>query len=260
MASKQEDTFLSYLTQEEKECLGFLIETIDSLEVEDDGVAVLSKGDDTISNEFLDMMCGNHQIEATADGDETHCSGHESKSANSVAMTVSSKINDGATGSASGSHPTAEEQEREKAVKRSGSGFQSMVSNLSQETSYLEQRPIRSLALMPAHAKKFDTILRSGVSVQELRARVVALLDGTEQESPDSRPKGPAIQSNSFRLLRGLEHKAAQWEALHKLGLLKCSESSAVSTSYSLHALNTDRGQAHSMPGLSETPAENDHK
>ncbi|XP_041048080.1 uncharacterized protein LOC121280298 [Carcharodon carcharias] len=236
----KEDEFLRHLSQEEKECLSFLIETIDSLEVEleeDDEEGVM-KGDSTISDgfyEFLGMVCGTRQTEDTAGPDDAGVCDNVGVIGNVEAITShpsAQRINNRSMESVPvvdttpNQTATFEEGKKEKeSMKHQGSetmiALGSNVSNQSRETAPDEQSSPRTLTLLPAHAKKFDTILRSGVSVQELRAQVLARLSGSGQKKPSSQVEGLAAQSNSLRLLGRPEQKAARQDALQRLGLLK---------------------------------------
>ncbi|XP_072328980.1 uncharacterized protein [Scyliorhinus torazame] len=153
-----------------------------------------------------------------------------------------------------------EEGKKEKeSMKRQGSetttALEPKVSNQFRETaSGDDQSSARALTLLPAHAKKFDTILRSGVSVQELRAQVLARLSDAGQKKPATQVEGLAAQSNSLRLLGRPEQKAARQDALQRLGLLKCTGglSNISNSSTSPQPLVTE--------GTPQPPTEKDHK
>ncbi|XP_078399362.1 uncharacterized protein LOC144681558 [Cetorhinus maximus] len=272
----KEDEFLRHLSQEEKECLSFLIETIDSLEVEleeDDEEGVM-KGDSTISDgfyEFLGMVCGTRQTEDAAGPDDAGVCDNVGIIGNVDVITShppAQRINNRGMESVPvvdtrpNQTATFEEGKKEESTKHLGSetmiALGSNVSNQSRETTPDEQSSPRTLTLLPAHAKKFDTILRSGVSVQELRAQVLARLSGSGQKKPSSQVEGLAAQSNSLRLLGRPEQKAARQDALQRLGLLKFTGGlSNSNNSSSSQPLATEGTQQLKSP---QSPTEKDHK
>ncbi|XP_078059507.1 uncharacterized protein LOC144485134 [Mustelus asterias] len=272
----KEDEFLRHLSQEEKECLSFLIETIDSLEVEleEDDEEGVTKGESTISDgfyEFLGMVCSTRQTEDTADTDDVgSCdSGGIIGNVDVVTSSPSAQwINNQGTelvpvvDTTPDQTAAFEEGKKEESAKHQGSetmiALESNASNQYKEIASDEHSSSRTLTLLPAHAKKFDTILRSGVSVQELRAQVLARLGGSGQKKPSSQVEGLAAQSNSLRLLGRPEQKAARQDALQRLGLLKFTgglSNSNNSSSSSSQPLGTEGTQQLKSP-----PAEKDHK
>ncbi|XP_067855190.1 proline and serine-rich protein 2-like [Heptranchias perlo] len=271
----KEDEFLRHLSHEEKECLSFLIETIDSLEVEleEDDEEGVTKGDSIISDgfyEFLGMVCSTRQTDGTAGPDDAGSCDNVGTIRNVDTFTSSppaEMINNRDTESVPGLYTTpnqtaaSEEGMKEKEpIKHRGSettiAFESNISNQSRDTSPDEQRSPRTLTLLPAHAKKFDTILRSGVSVQELRAQVLARLSGSGQR-PSSQVAGLAAQPNSLRLLGGPEQKAARQEALQRLGLWKFTGGLSNSNSSSSQTLAMEGAQQSKSP---QSPTEKDHE
>ncbi|XP_048403372.1 uncharacterized protein LOC125460227 [Stegostoma tigrinum] len=236
----KEDEFLRHLSQEEKECLSYLIETIDSLDVdlEQDDEEGLTKGDGVISDgfyEFLGMVCSSRQTKdtASADGAATCDSigiigNVDTISSSSPAQVISDKDTESIpVGDTTPNQATTfkESKQRKESMKHQGCetiiALETKPSDQSRETSTDEQSSSRTLTLLPAHAKKFDTILRSGVSVQELRAQVLARLSGSGQKKPSGQMEGLAAQSDSLRLLGRPEQKAARQDALQRLGLVK---------------------------------------
>ncbi|XP_038668320.1 uncharacterized protein LOC119973874 [Scyliorhinus canicula] len=269
----KEDEFLRHLSQEEKECLSFLIETIDSLEVEleaDDEEGV-TKGESTISDgfyEFLGMVCSTRQTEDTADPDVAGCCDNIGIIGNVDVITSNPpdlRINNrgpelvSVVDSAPNQTALEEGKKEKESMKRQRSetatALEPKVLNQSRETaSSDDQSSARALTLLPAHAKKFDTILRSGVSVQELRAQVLARLSESGQKKPATQVEGLAAQSNSLRLLGRPEQKAARQDALQRLGLLKFTGglSNISNSSTSSQPLGTE--------GTPQPPTEKDHK
>ncbi|XP_059800775.1 uncharacterized protein LOC132378075 isoform X2 [Hypanus sabinus] len=228
----KEDEFLCHLSQEEKECLGFLIETIDALEVdlEEDDKEGATMGEGTIGDgfyEFLGMVCSTRPTDKAAGPDESGTCDYAIGKAGAVATSpATEKANIRSMAAVPGLDPTpnqkatAERDEKQKKLlKYQGSeatmGLESKSTKLSRID---EQCPSRSLTLLPAHARKFDTILRSGVSVQELRAQVLARLSGSAQQQPGSQTEGLATQSHSVRLLGVPEQRATRQLALQKPG------------------------------------------
>lgn len=72
--------------------------------------------------------------------------------------------------------------------------------------------PARSANSHPAHSKKFDTILKSGVNVQELRLRFLHHLDNS---APAKQPANDTV-----RLLTDAQ-RSTRDEAMQKLGFLQ---------------------------------------
>ncbi|XP_067908114.1 uncharacterized protein [Heterodontus francisci] len=275
-SGSREDAFLCHLSQDEKECLSFLIETIDSLEVEleEDDEEEVMKEDSIINDgfyEFLGMVCSTHQTEATAGPDDAgNCDNIgiignvDTITSSPPAQMISNRgLESVPVVDATFNQTAASEEGKEKEpMKYQGSetaiALGSNASDQSRETTSDEQSSTRTLTLLPAHAKKFDTILRSGVSVQELRAQVLARLNGSVQKKPSSQVEGLAVQSNSLRLLGGPEQKAARQDALQRLGLWKLTGGfSNSNSSSSSQSLATEEAQQLKSP---QSPTEKDHK
>lgn len=72
--------------------------------------------------------------------------------------------------------------------------------------------PPRSANSHPTHLKKFDTILKSGVNVQELRSRFLHHLDSSAPAKPPAK--------DAVRLLSNAQ-RSTRDEALQKLGFLQ---------------------------------------
>ncbi|XP_072928971.1 uncharacterized protein [Hemitrygon akajei] len=269
----KEDEFLCHLTQEEKECLGFLIETIDALEVdlEEDDKEGATVGEGTIGDgfyEFLGMVCSTRPTDKAADEPGT-CDYAIGKASAVATSPATEKANIRSMAAVPGLGPTpnqkatAERDEKQKKLlKYQGSeatmGLESKSTKQSRVSRIDEQCPSRSLTLLPAHARKFDTILRSGVSVQELRAQVLARLSGSAQQQPGSQTEGLATQSHSVRLLGMPEQRAARQVALQRLGLWKLATGTPGSTdSTSARPLATENPQKSASP---QSPMETDHK
>ncbi|XP_043563686.1 uncharacterized protein LOC122558870 isoform X2 [Chiloscyllium plagiosum] len=240
MTLSKEDEFLRHLSQEEKECLSFLIETIDSLEVEleQDDDEGLAKGDATISDgfyEFLGMVCSTRQTEDTASADvAAPCDSIgiignvDIITASPPAQVISNRDTKSNSVVDTTPNQTAafkDSKQGKESMRHQGSetiiALETKPSDQSKATPSDEQSSSRTLTLLPAHSKKFDTILRSGVSVQELRAQVLARLSGSSQKKPSGQMESLASQSDSLRLLGRPEQKAARQDALQRLGLVK---------------------------------------
>ncbi|XP_072136950.1 uncharacterized protein [Mobula birostris] len=269
----KEDEFLCHLSQEEKECLGFLIETIDALEVdlEEDDKEGATMGEGTIGDgfyEFLGMVCSTQPTEEAADESGTcdYAIGKADEIATSLA-TEKANIRSMAVVPGLGPTPnqkaTAEgDKKQKKLLKYQGSeatmGLESDTTKQSRASRIDEQSPSRSLTLLPAHARKFDTILRSGVSVQELRAQVLARLSGSAQQQPGGQTEGLATQSHSLRLLGTPEQRAARQVALQRLGLWKLASGAPSSTdATSAQPLTTENSQKSASP---QSPMEADRE
>ncbi|XP_078269953.1 uncharacterized protein LOC144601610 [Rhinoraja longicauda] len=264
----KEDEFLSHLSQQEKECLGFLIETIDALEVdlEDDDKEGATMGDGIIGDgfyEFLGMVCSTRPPKEKARPNESRpcviagAIGNVDPVASSPAAEM---VNVRGLASIPGLGPTPKQmattkrdKKQVKKLKYQGSeGAMGLESGATGESSVSrpdEQGSHRSLTLLPAHAKKFDTILRSGVSVQELRAQVLARLSGSAQKQPGSQLEGLAAHSDSLRLLGTPEQRAARQDALQRMGLWKLTgDASRANDAASAQPLATEKAQKSTSP------------
>ncbi|OCT85878.1 uncharacterized protein LOC108714685 isoform X2 [Xenopus laevis] len=182
---ESEDFFLT-LTEEERECLQYLLKTIDSLE--DDNQE--DSKDPNTNQDTIDDFANSAQHEGNLDR-------------NQRGLSESTK--------------TADKTD-----------YEPSVSKMRIIKSFSEDFPGRSITVTsdgghkstsshPSHLRKFDTIMRSGVNVQELRARFIS-----EQEPS---PMGDHTKSSGAA---GAKQPPVPWnpksprqEALQKLGLLK---------------------------------------
>ncbi|XP_058026589.1 uncharacterized protein LOC131191943 [Ahaetulla prasina] len=183
--SKEDEDFLSELNPEEKECLEFLIQTINNLDKE------ISE-DDEWNHEKTEGSLGSQ--------DQHHviCS-----------MQQQSKF---------------EEDAPVKNGPRPAVAKSKMIKSRSEESDEVTLRrwsdfylpraklPPKSANSHPTHSKKFDTILKSGVNVQELRLRFLHHLDNS---APAKQPA-----KDTVRLLSNAQ-RSTRDEAMQKLGFLQ---------------------------------------
>ncbi|XP_069792348.1 uncharacterized protein [Narcine bancroftii] len=260
------DEFLSHLTQEEKECLGFLIETIDALEVdlEEEEKEGATKGDGAIGDgfyEFLGMVYTTRPAKESGDpgaGDDVGIIGQVDAVGSSTGAEMA---NARGMVSVPGLGPTPNRAATtEGDAKQKCQGSEATIGlefNTASQPVSDEQSTPRSLTLLPAHARKFDTILRSGVSVQELRAQVLARLSGSAQKKPSGQVEGLVAQSDSLRLLGTPEQRAARQDALQRLGLWKFTGGAASRNDTACtQPLAAEKAQKPS----SQSPTEEDHE
>ncbi|XP_069592484.1 uncharacterized protein [Ranitomeya imitator] len=212
------EDFFSRLTDEEKECLQYLLATIDSLDQDEDDNA----NNDPDSNEHLRNSSGLPDLNSSRKGltesvNQSNKSEHE---------------------------PTPSKMKIIKSFSEDGPGLSITVTpDTGQKTT----------SSHPSHLRKFDTIMRSGVNVQELRARFIH-----QQANPsvEDTSKETELSSDSKELPQATSNQmSTRQEALQKLGLLKMNQSST-NTPKELHGLdqnttvkNNEINQNHSKEG-----------
>ncbi|KAJ7317139.1 hypothetical protein JRQ81_003301 [Phrynocephalus forsythii] len=197
-SSKEDEDFLSGLNPEEKECLEYFIQTIRTLD--EDG----SEGDDE----------GCHEEMANSVGSEDQ----------------------GKSGEDSSMHRrTSLETAPAMPLRPSGLSKMKTFQSVSEEVSASSLRSrsnsdylkpggsCRSRNSRPIHLRRFDTIMRSGVSVQELRSRFLLHLNRSTRVDRKPREAGAGMLHQLGPLL-GIQ-KSPKDEALQKLGLLQINAS-----------------------------------
>lgn len=189
----EDEDFFCSLTDEEKECLQYLLETINSLDVEEDY-------DDDDNDENANIVQDNNDFgnstspspKGTLDQTLRHLS---------ASVNLSDKSDPG-----TGSSPRMKIQ---KSLSEDSQGFSITV---SPDTGK------RSTGSHPSHMRKFDTIMKSGVNVQELRA---IFIGQQANSSADDHSKGPEpTGATKIQILTESNSKSVRLEALQKLGLL----------------------------------------
>nr|XP_020651096.1 uncharacterized protein LOC110079944 isoform X1 [Pogona vitticeps]XP_020651097.1 uncharacterized protein LOC110079944 isoform X1 [Pogona vitticeps]XP_020651099.1 uncharacterized protein LOC110079944 isoform X1 [Pogona vitticeps]XP_020651100.1 uncharacterized protein LOC110079944 isoform X1 [Pogona vitticeps] len=197
-SSKEDEDFLAGLNPEEKECLEYFLQTISAL-------------DEDISEEVGE---GCHEEMAGSVGSED-----QSKSSLDPSM----------------QRPTSLEAAPATPVPSSAASRSKTIRSLSQDVgdSSLRSRSnsddikpgesYRSRNSHPIRLRKFDTIVRSGVNVQELRSRFLLHLDSSASVEREPR-EGGARTMNQLGPLTGIQ-KTPKNEALQKLGLLQRNSS-----------------------------------
>ncbi|XP_026573718.1 uncharacterized protein LOC113447634 [Pseudonaja textilis] len=187
---EEDEDFLSGLNPEEKECLGFLIQTINNLdkEVSEDNEWRHEETEGSLGSQD---QCQHHVIcsmpQQSKFGEDAPW-----KPAACPAVTKSKMIK---------SHSVECD---EIALRRWSDLYHPPV-----------KFPPRLANSHPTHLKKFDTILKSGVNVQELRSR---FLHHHDSSAPVKQPAKDSVRrlSSAQRSMRD--------EALHKLGFLQRDE------------------------------------
>ncbi|XP_073425716.1 uncharacterized protein [Dendrobates tinctorius] len=213
------EDFFSRLTDEEKECLQYLLATIDSLDQDEDENA----NNDADSNEHLRNSSGLPDLNSSRKGltesvNQSNKSEHE---------------------------PTPSKMKIIKSLSEDGPGLSITVTpDTGQKTT----------SSHPSHLRKFDTIMRSGVNVQELRARFIH-----QQANPsfEDSSKETELSSDSKEVPQATcNQMSPRQEALQKLGLLKINQGST-NTHKELHGLdqnttekNNEINQNHSKEGV----------
>ncbi|KAM8931184.1 uncharacterized protein RCH25_007115 [Pelodytes ibericus] len=192
----ESEDFFAQLTDEEKECLQYLLETIDSLEDDDE-------------NANLDKEDREHFGNST----DTHT--ERKFEQNLRRLSEGAKVSD----LIEPEQPSSSKMKIIKSFSEDCPGFSITV---SPETGQ------RSAGSHPSHLRKFDTIMKSGVNVQELRARFIR-----QQANPSSEDhtKGPELSGASKEAIPVTRNPmSARQEALQKLGLLQRNPHSSIET------------------------------
>ncbi|KAM3914866.1 uncharacterized protein RB166_017284 isoform 1-T2 [Leptodactylus fuscus] len=204
------EDFFSRLTDEEKECLQYLLETIDSLDQDEDENA----NNDPDTNEQL-RSTGLQELDRSVKQSD--------KTEHGPSTTSKMKII--------------------KSFSEDGPGLSITVTpDTGQKTT----------SSHPSHLRKFDTIMRSGVNVQELRARFIH----QQGKTFDDTSKGTETSLASKQLPQVARNLSPRQEALQKLGLLKINQSNT-NTPEELHGTdqttpvkNYEINQNHSKAGV----------
>ncbi|XP_063797158.1 uncharacterized protein LOC134958463 [Pseudophryne corroboree] len=188
----EDDDFLSQLTDEERECLQYLLETIESLDQDQDENVTINEQD--TGEHFRTPREGLQEID---------------KKLRSLSESV--KVSDKTE-----HDPTSSKM---KIIKSFSEDCPGLSITVTPDTSQ------RSTSSHPSHLRKFDTIMRSGVNVQELRARFIRQQGSSTFEDPS---KGPELSAASKPLPQVPNNqKSARQEALQKLGLIKRNQSNS---------------------------------
>ncbi|XP_053544930.1 uncharacterized protein LOC128635842 [Bombina bombina] len=186
----EDDTFLWQLTDEERESLQYLLETINSLDAEEQ---------DSNNDEHVNYSKDNSQ-----------------------SFAISGKIPKGLNESSTSLGKTKPDPSpiKMKIIKSFSEDCPGCSITVTPEVSP------RLASSHPSHLRKFDTIMRSGVNVKELRARFI---QHQNNSSFDENPKGSELSVTSKQqpqVSRNL--MSPRQEALQKLGLLNKKQSNPV--------------------------------
>ncbi|KAG8557265.1 hypothetical protein GDO81_018388 [Engystomops pustulosus] len=211
------EDFFCRLTDEEKECLQYLLETIDSLDQDEDE-------------------------NANNDPDE--------QSRNSSGLQDIDRSRKGLTESTKPPHKTEHDptsSSKMKIVKSFSEDGPGLSITVTPDTGQ------KSTSSHPSHLRKFDTIMRSGVNVQELRARFIRQQGNSSFEDNS---KGTELSLASKQLPQGNRNQMSpRQEALQKLGLLKINQNpntdtpGEVGTDQNTGSKNYEINQNHSKAG-----------
>ncbi|OCT83401.1 uncharacterized protein LOC108715893 [Xenopus laevis] len=203
---ESEDFFLT-LTEEERECLQYLLETIDSLEDDNQEDAE----DPNINQDTIDDLANSAQHEGHLDRNQRGLS-ESTKTADKTDYEMSlSKM---------------------RIIKSFSEDFPGCSITVTSEAGH------KSTSSHPSHLRKFDTIMRSGVNVQELRARFI----GQQEPSPTGDPTKVSGAAGTKQPPISWNPKSPRQEALQKLGLLKRKQSN--SNAYNLPEPHQDTEQS----------------
>lgn len=192
-----EDIF-SYLSNEEQECLKYLMDTIDSLEA------------DMVADDQEERTGGAQETETLTDNADDRDGGPNIEPEQEEVT------------------PAAEEPQNPNPVTADHNHQLEMPTSAPLDIpairpqTLVSPRLARSSSHQPAHVRKFDTILRSGVSVQELRAQVLARFSGTCTDESSNLREGPRSPTSLFP--EGSDFNSPRVDALQKLGFLKTPE------------------------------------
>ncbi|XP_056380736.1 uncharacterized protein LOC130275990 isoform X2 [Hyla sarda] len=181
------EDFLCRLTDEEKECLQYLLETIDSLDQDEDE-------------------------NANNDPDKEHLR-------NSAGLQDLDRNQKGLTENVKQSDKTEQDPSpsKMKIVKSFSEDCPGLSITVTPDTGQ------KSTGSHPNHLRKFDTIMRSGVNVQELRARFIRQQGNASFEEAS---KVTELSSSSKQLPQVTHNRMSpRQEALQKLGLLQINQS-----------------------------------
>ncbi|KAG9483486.1 hypothetical protein GDO78_009416 [Eleutherodactylus coqui] len=194
------EDFLCRLTDEEKECLQYLLATIDSLDQDEDE----NTNNDPDTNEKLSNSTGLQDVD-------------RSRKSLPESVKKSSK---------------AEHEPRSTKMK--------MIKSFSEDSPGLSitvtpDKGQKSTNSHPNHLRKFDTIMRSGVNVQQLRARFIRQQGSSSFEDAFKETELSSASKEPPQVIRNL--MSPREEALQKLGLLKINQSNR-NTPQELHGAN----------------------
>ncbi|XP_075039642.1 uncharacterized protein LOC142099729 [Mixophyes fleayi] len=221
----EDENFFSQLTDEERECLQYLLETIESLEQDQDENVNIN-----------DQDSSEHIRSPKTDG---------LQEIDKKLRELSESVN---VSDKSEHDPTSSKM---KIIKSFSEDFPGLSITVTPETGQ------RSTSSHPNHLRKFDTIMRSGVNVQELRARFIRQQADSTFEDPS---KGAELSAATKQLPQASHNqKSARQEALQKLGFIKNDQSNSNAGQYSPEdqpgmdqnapAKNCEINQNHSNPG-----------
>ncbi|KAM6470575.1 uncharacterized protein PHA67_019793 isoform 1-T4 [Liasis olivaceus] len=190
--SKEDEDFLSGLNPEEKECLEYLLQTINTLDKE-----ILE--DNEWSHEKMEESLGSQdQCQ-----DSVICSKQQQ---NKFGETAPLKP---------GPCPAVS---KSKMIKSLSEEFDEIALRRRSDLYCQAKLTPKSANSHPTHLKKFDTILKSGVNVQELRSRFLLQLGSS---APVKEPAKDAVRLIKPAGLLSNAQRSTRDEALQKLGFLQ---------------------------------------
>nr|XP_033782021.1 uncharacterized protein LOC117351197 isoform X2 [Geotrypetes seraphini] len=200
---KDED-YLCRLTAEEKESLEFLLETINSLDAEEETQECETELSTHSSQKAQNVPDGTEECKSSIDFKRNPRLEMSQKALSETSTTLG----------------RPEHQSDTSKVK--------MTNSFSEESPGLsvtrDPKNLRKVAeTHPGHLKKFDTIMKSGVNVQELRARFAAQRAATHLGASAKATEVSEANKQSAQLSGAV--RSPREEALHKLGILKRNQS-----------------------------------
>ncbi|CAI5767669.1 Hypothetical predicted protein [Podarcis lilfordi] len=202
--SKYNEDFFSGLSPEEKECLENLLQTIDSLDED-------LLDDDDEEEEGGGGGGGSHQELAEPLGAEDQC-----KDSVDSRMLQSTSV-EAASAKPSSPRPALSKIKMTKSLSEESAGITPRRSRPN-PSSPKSKGPHRLAESHPAYFRKFDTIMRSGVNVQELRSRFLHHLDSSTAVRG---PTEDAVGTDKHPLPLPGGQRSPRDEALQKLGLFQ---------------------------------------
>nr|XP_006006331.1 PREDICTED: uncharacterized protein LOC102362702 [Latimeria chalumnae] len=247
--TNEDEDFSNHLSAEERECLKYLSETIESFEIELLANSLernRSLGTDHISDtqDNRTRILTNNNSTASDEVTSDDCTERKGTTERTGMVTESSSRGPQKQKPGLKAEIHQSELHRSHSDETSGS-----LSKKGPQTSSLQTAgPRRAPILHPASTKKFETLLRSGVSVQELRSQVLARLGRPSQEESTSPRETSGATSNHVHFSPGYDHKNPRTEALQKLGLTQRSQSLPSSPSnYPITTVASEIHHSHLM-------------
>lgn len=195
-SSEENKDVLSGLSPDEMECLEYLLQTIDTLDKD-----LLEDGDEVSQEQRTDSL------------------GSEDQSNSNISPNNQKRLLMEAVAAKPGHQPEVSKIKTTTSLSDRSSGS----AQQTPATDYQKAKgPSKSVDASMTHFRKFDTIMRSGVSVQELRSRFLLNTDSSAALKESKEVAAATIWQPG--LLPGGQMSPRD-EALQKLGLLQGNSS-----------------------------------